>query len=231
MTAMQPLANVRELAKLTRTSAIPPYPDPTALGCPVIRGAPLAPEVDDELVPFGWETYATSLKEFYGLQRAPMLESPDPAKTAKRTAAINLVMRDLRALEIPPAEWVRKRIADFHCTSLAEVQDRPPVGFVFAHGAVGNCINGDPSLSWLGELSQPRTFMHRVAKATLKMWHERRRRSVALVNAGKASEVAGVWDLWDNVLSLCRNDGKTAQATLDRERARGVYLWGQNVLV
>lgn len=232
MTPMQPAGGVREFSGLSRRYALPPYPSPEQLGCPTLQSPPLAPEKDAELVLFGWATYASAMQEFYKLQWTPLLEAPsDPTKTARRRAAVDLVMRDLRSLEIPPAEWVRKRIADFHSSELSELQPRPPTGFVFAHGAVGNAITYDPTLSWLGELSQPRTIQHRAARATIKMWLERRRRTVALASAGKESEIPALWERWTGIMTLCRMDGAQAQKQLDKERASGVYLWGQNLLV
>lgn len=223
MKQMKPAGvSVRELYVFCRAHDIPHYPSPEQLGCPVVPPAPLAPEDDDNLIPFGWETYSSMMRAIFDCMPRP---DANKAKREAKEAAIATVLRDLRSLEIPPAEWIKKRFGDFFYSPLKDTFAAPPLKFVFARGALMERLKNN-DLDWVGSISQSSVKMHDAAREAIANWHQRRRATITAISTLNPDAVEQIWEGWEDQLRESRRAGAYEQVEIIKKVTRGTYVWG-----
>ncbi len=169
----------------------------------VIPPAPFLPESDAAALYLAWRTYQSIRRVFYRTAEAlhPQMSS-----------ASELVVLQLRALEVRPAEWVLERFRAFSKADIPGL-DQPPLRWVYAPKALQSLL--DRGMHYHGELSVPRLHY---PKEVLSLQH---RRQECL---RKREDLA--W-LGPELLRL-QHHTRELQRWVDLRAACGEYIWGES---
>lgn len=169
----------------------------------VVPPAPLLPEDDCAAFRVAWRTYQSFRRVLYHVPEAIRCEVP---------TSCELVILQLRSLDIRPAEWVLHRFDAFARSSIPGLA-QPPIRWVYAAKAVADML--DQGMRQ-GQLASPRDHYLPQAYAFQRRYHEALRKGQDL----RALEVEH---------SLLVRQTREFQRWVDLRVACGEYVWGESL--
>ena len=177
--------------------------------------APLAPEDDTQLVPFGVRCYRTACQVLLGehaFNRAP---------TPQEAAQVSRCMRYLRDDLIPPAAWLRKRLTDFGHTRLVQRFNYPPLHFAFSEKRYAEAFEHD--MGWKDDLNYTSYIFGPKARALLGGKTEK-------TGDGRFPVQTDSTVVHNRVsLEEAIKESKEIQKELNIRVSMGEYVWGINL--
>lgn len=201
-------------AFLQQTHNIPPCPSASVLYPVKLPAPPLVYESSEMLVRLA----QTAIRKKLGID-TPVLTNRD--RIAKRKRLVHNVYEMLSSCEVPAAEWVARRIADYSVTSLGETIGFPPTSFMWSNELCSVYLAEPGALT--GRVTQSIQFCES-ALALARRWHAGRR---AIIKNPENVRVIAENMLVDIQTSIPKIQQQSEQmlATLKERVAEGEYVW------